>query len=153
MNEVQGTVSEFATREEELLARWASLDIFAKQIAATAGGEPFTYYDGPPFATGLPHFGHLLPTGLKDAVPRYMSMRGRSVARQWGWDCHGLPIEQKVEAKVGKGKILISGIDLTTDLDKRPEAQQLLFSLKKYMAGEKFNPQIELEATTLTRLY
>jgi hypothetical protein len=62
------------------------------------------------------------------------------------------PLALVFEAKVGKGKILISGIDLTTDLDKRPEAQQFLFSLKKYMVGEKFNPKVEIEIVSLTRL-
>jgi isoleucyl-tRNA synthetase len=89
--------SDFAKREDALFEYWNEKGIFKKTLDRTKGGTPFVYYDGPPFATGLPHFGHLLPTGLKDAVPRYQTMRGRYVDRQWGWDCHGLPIENLIQ--------------------------------------------------------
>jgi isoleucyl-tRNA synthetase len=114
MNEGEVQMSDFARREEELLARWGELSIFAKQLDATRSGNPFTYYDGPPFATGLPHFGHLLPTGLKDAVPRYQAMRGNFVARQWGWDCHGLPIENLIQKELSlpsKADIEVYGVE------------------------------------------
>ncbi len=88
-------------REQEILAFWQKEQIFKKSLEQTKNGEPFVFYDGPPFATGLPHFGHGLPTTLKDIIPRYQTMRGRFVPRTWGWDCHGLPIENLVEKKLG----------------------------------------------------
>lgn len=92
--------SDFARREEEILKRWNDTKVFERSLEASAGKIPFVYYDGPPFATGLPHFGHLLPTSLKDAVPRYQTMRGKYVPRQWGWDCHGLPIENLIQKEL-----------------------------------------------------
>ncbi len=59
------------------------------------------FYDGPPFATGLPHYGHLLQSAIKDAVPRYRTMQGWHVPRVWGWDCHGLPLENQIEQELG----------------------------------------------------
>ena len=88
-------------REKEILEFWNKNKIFEKSLEQTEKGEPFVFYDGPPFATGLPHFGHILPTTLKDIIPRYMTMKGRFVPRTWGWDCHGLPIENLVEKKLG----------------------------------------------------
>ncbi|MFA6297265.1 MAG: class I tRNA ligase family protein, partial [Candidatus Paceibacterota bacterium] len=88
-------------REKEILEFWKENKIFEKSLEQTKGGDPFVFYDGPPFATGLPHFGHILPTTLKDIIPRYMTMKGRFVPRTWGWDCHGLPIENLVEKKLG----------------------------------------------------
>lgn len=100
-------ISDVSVREEQILARWNERAIFEKslersrQTALSAGGAgPFVYYDGPPFATGMPHFGHLLPTSLKDAIPRYRTMRGFYVERQWGWDCHGLPIENLIQKEL-----------------------------------------------------
>ncbi len=96
--------SEIAEKEEEILKFWQENKIFEKSVEKPAGKEPvgnFVFYDGPPFATGLPHFGHLLPTSLKDVIPRYQTMRGKRVARRWGWDCHGLPIENLIEKELG----------------------------------------------------
>lgn len=88
-------------REEEILRFWNENKIFEKTLEKTKDGTPFVFYDGPPFATGLPHFGHVLPTTVKDVIPRYQTMKGRHVPRIWGWDCHGLPIENLVEKKLG----------------------------------------------------
>lgn len=88
-------------REEEILKFWEEHHIFEKTLEQTKQGEPFTFYDGPPFATGLPHYGHILASTIKDVIPRYQTMRGRFVRRRWGWDCHGLPIEEIVERKLG----------------------------------------------------
>ena len=69
-----------------------------------AGGEPkgdYTFYDGPPFATGLPHYGHILAGTIKDVIPRWKSMQGYRVRRRWGWDCHGLPVENLIEKELG----------------------------------------------------
>jgi isoleucyl-tRNA synthetase len=96
--------SPIAQREEEVLDFWHKEEIFEHSIAKPAGKEnpeEFTFYDGPPFATGLPHYGHLLQSFVKDALPRYKTMQGYRVKRQWGWDCHGLPIENLVEKDLG----------------------------------------------------
>ena len=93
-----------AEREEQVLEFWNKNKIFDKSVEKPAGKEnpeEFTFYDGPPFATGLPHYGHLLQSFVKDAVPRYKTMQGYRVERQWGWDCHGLPIENIVEKELG----------------------------------------------------
>lgn len=97
-------VTDVARREEEILAFWREHDIFNKSIEQPAGGEPkgsFVFYDGPPFATGLPHYGHILASTIKDTVPRFWTMNGYEVRRKWGWDCHGLPLENLIEKKLG----------------------------------------------------
>ncbi len=93
--------SDVARREEETLAWWESNDIFKKSVEKTAPKGEYVFYDGPPFATGLPHYGHIVASTIKDVVPRYWTMRGYSVPRVWGWDCHGLPIENIVEKELG----------------------------------------------------
>lgn len=92
--------SDIALREEEMLAFWQKEKIFEKSLAQTEKRESFVFYDGPPFATGLPHYGHFLPNLMKDVIPRYQTMRGRYVRRVWGWDCHGLPIENLIEKEL-----------------------------------------------------
>jgi len=87
-------------REERILAYWNEHKIFEKSVEREAPRGNFVFYDGPPFATGLPHFGHVLPTSIKDAVPRYKTMRGYRVRRRWGWDCHGLPVENLIEKEL-----------------------------------------------------
>ena len=91
-------------REEAVLRFWKENDIFAKSLKQTEGRDPYVFYDGPPFATGLPHQGHLLQGTIKDIIPRYQTMRGRYVRRQWGWDCHGLPVENIIEKELGLKK-------------------------------------------------
>ena len=76
------------------------------QVELSKGRKLYTFYDGPPFATGLPHYGHLLASTIKDIIPRYWSMKGRHVERRFGWDTHGLPIEHEIDKKLG-----ISGRD------------------------------------------
>jgi len=90
-----------AEREERILRFWKSAGIFEKSLKQTEGKMPYVFYDGPPFATGLPHYGHLLAGTIKDVIPRYQTMRGRYVRREWGWDCHGLPIENLIEKELG----------------------------------------------------
>lgn len=87
----------FSEREERILERWKKNNIFQKSIDQRSKGHHFSFYDGPPFATGLPHYGHLLAGTIKDVVPRYKTMKGFCVPRRFGWDCHGLPIEQEIE--------------------------------------------------------
>jgi len=96
--------SEVALREETILDFWTTHDIFNKTLITPAGAAPkgeYVFYDGPPFATGLPHYGHILAGTIKDAIPRFWTMNGFRVRRQWGWDCHGLPIENIIEKKLG----------------------------------------------------
>ncbi len=109
--------SEVAIREEEILAFWNEHDIFNKTVATPAGEAPagdkvngearegapghFVFYDGPPFATGTPHYGHILAGTIKDAIPRFQTMNGKRVVRKWGWDCHGLPLENIIEKRLG----------------------------------------------------
>ncbi len=96
--------SEVALREEQIQQFWVEQDIFNKSVARPGGSEPvgdYVFYDGPPFATGLPHYGHLLAGTIKDAVPRFWTMRGYRVRRKWGWDCHGLPLENLIEKELG----------------------------------------------------
>lgn len=89
----------FANEEATVLARWREIDAFQTQLRLSQGKEPYTFYDGPPFATGLPHYGHLLASTIKDIIPRYWSMKGRYVERRFGWDTHGLPIEYEIDKK------------------------------------------------------
>ncbi len=93
--------SEVALREEEVLAFWREHDIFHKSLTKEAPKGDFIFYDGPPFATGLPHYGHILAGTIKDAIPRFWTMNGYRVPRKWGWDCHGLPLENLIEKKLG----------------------------------------------------
>ena len=92
---------DFAEGEQAVLQFWEARDIFKKSIAARDGREEFVFYDGPPFATGLPHFGHFIPSTIKDIIPRYQTMRGKKVERRFGWDCHGLPVETLIEKELG----------------------------------------------------
>lgn len=91
--------------EEDVLANWAAHHTFEASVAARDAGEngenEYVFYDGPPFANGLPHYGHLLTGFVKDAVPRYRTMRGQRVERRFGWDCHGLPAEAEAERQLG----------------------------------------------------
>ena len=95
----------FPAIEAEVLARWERDDTFRRSVerrpAGHDGDNEFIFYDGPPFANGLPHYGHLLTGFVKDAVPRYQTMRGRRVERRFGWDCHGLPAEVEAEKQLG----------------------------------------------------
>ncbi len=106
--------SPVALAEEKTLQFWREKQIFKKTLEKPSPGGNFIFYDGPPFATGLPHYGHILVSTIKDAVPRYQTMRGKHVERRWGWDCHGLPIENIVEKDLkvsGKKEIEELGID------------------------------------------
>ncbi len=106
--------SESALREECVLEFWKENNIFQKSLEKPSPKENYVFYDGPPFATGLPHYGHILGSVTKDVIGRYQTMRGFSVPRRWGWDCHGLPIENIVEKDLnisGKKAIEELGID------------------------------------------
>ncbi|MDR0688923.1 MAG: isoleucine--tRNA ligase [Spirochaetaceae bacterium] len=91
----------FPKLEEEILALWEKNDTFKKSVARREGAAEYVFYDGPPFATGMPHFGHFVPSTIKDIIPRYQTMRGKKVERRFGWDCHGLPVENLIEKELG----------------------------------------------------
>ena len=91
--------ADFTALEHQVLEFWRSDDTFHKSLNQTKLGHPFSFYDGPPFANGLPHWGHLGVSAVKDMISRYQTMRGRHVVRELGWDCHGLPAESSVEKK------------------------------------------------------
>ncbi|MFQ5600884.1 MAG: isoleucine--tRNA ligase [Candidatus Krumholzibacteriia bacterium] len=91
---------DFAKLEEEVNQIWERERTFERSLEQRRGGPEYVFYDGPPFATGLPHYGHLLAGTLKDIVPRYRTMRGSYVERRFGWDCHGLPVEFEMEKEL-----------------------------------------------------
>ena len=106
--------ADYPAIERAILARWEQEDTFARSVENRPESDPYLFYDGPPFANGLPHYGHLLTGYVKDVVPRYQTMRGRRVERRFGWDCHGLPAEMESEKELGvsgRRNIIDFGID------------------------------------------
>jgi isoleucyl-tRNA synthetase len=103
MNEEQNKVktTSFPQMESDVLDFWKKNNIFSKSVEREAPQGDYVFYDGPPFATGTPHYGHIVGQILKDLMPRFFTMRGYKVERKWGWDCHGLPIENIVEKEMG----------------------------------------------------
>jgi isoleucyl-tRNA synthetase len=104
----------FAEFEDQVLDFWNTNDIFKKSVNKEAPNGDYVFYDGPPFATGTPHYGHIVGSVMKDVVPRFWTMQGYRVERRWGWDCHGLPIENIVEKEMGtesKKDIVDTGIE------------------------------------------
>jgi len=100
--------------EHDMLKFWDEGKIFEKSMSASADKKPYSFYDGPPFATGLPHYGHLLAGVLKDIVPRYWTMQGHTVKRRFGWDCHGVPVEFEINKSMkieSRKQVLEMGID------------------------------------------
>jgi isoleucyl-tRNA synthetase len=91
----------FPAMEEAILKFWEEEKIFKKSLETRKDAEDFVFYDGPPFATGLPHYGHILAGTIKDVIPRYQTMKGKHVSRRFGWDCHGLPVEYEMEKQLG----------------------------------------------------
>jgi len=101
--------------EHEVLEFWDETNAFERSVSERPADKQYVFYDGPPFATGLPHYGHILASTIKDVIPRYWTMKGYRVDRVWGWDCHGIPIENMVEKELelvgGKKGIEAMGID------------------------------------------
>ncbi|MDR1505993.1 MAG: isoleucine--tRNA ligase [Treponema sp.] len=100
----------FPKLEEDILSFWKQNRIFEKSVEQREGRRDFVFYDGPPFATGMPHFGHFVPSTIKDIIPRYKTMKGFHVERRFGWDCHGLPVETLIEKELG--------LNSKTDIEK-----------------------------------
>ncbi|XP_068658596.1 isoleucine--tRNA ligase, cytoplasmic [Aristolochia californica] len=115
MDEVcEGKDFSFPNQEEKILKFWEDIKAFEKQLELTENLPEYIFYDGPPFATGLPHYGHILAGTIKDIVTRYQTMIGHHVMRRFGWDCHGLPVEYEIDTKLGiktRDEVLKMGID------------------------------------------
>ena len=104
----------FSEKEVKVLDFWKKNKIFEKSVSLNENKTLFSFYDGPPFATGLPHYGHLVASILKDVVPRYKTMKGFFVPRRFGWDCHGLPVEYEIEKALNlKGRSEIEAYGLS----------------------------------------
>lgn len=106
-------------QEEQVLAFWKKAKVFEQSVERPASQGDYTFYDGPPFATGTPHYGHIVASLMKDVVPRFWTMKGYRVERKWGWDCHGLPIENLVEKELGitnKQQIVEMGVEKFNEL-------------------------------------
>jgi isoleucyl-tRNA synthetase len=101
----------FPSMEKAVAEKWDREKTFQKSIDERPHDKKYNFYDGPPFATGLPHFGHFVPSSIKDAFPRYFTMKGHRVERRFGWDCHGLPVEMLIQKELG--------------LNGRPEIEKL----------------------------
>jgi len=111
---IEGKDYSFPDEETKILAFWEEIDAFQEQLRRTTGQKEFVFFDGPPFATGLPHYGHILAGTIKDIVTRYASTNGFHVDRRFGWDCHGLPVEHEIDKLFeikGKEDVLAMGID------------------------------------------
>src|SRR5574344_573603 len=93
--------ADFSNEEKRILEFWEKNDIFQESIEQRPSDREFVFYDGPPFATGLPHYGHLVPGTIKDVIPRFKTMQGYRVNRKFGWDCHGLPVENEMTKTLG----------------------------------------------------
>nr|DAD24502.1 TPA_asm: hypothetical protein HUJ06_025966 [Nelumbo nucifera] len=115
MEEVcEGKDFSFPKQEEKTLKFWDEIKAFENQLKRTEHMPEYVFYDGPPFATGLPHYGHILAGTIKDIVTRYQTMIGHHVTRRFGWDCHGLPVEYEIDTKLGiknRQEVLDMGID------------------------------------------
>ncbi len=119
-------VSNFSEIEERLIAYWKKNKTFEKSISSRDPHKKWTFLDGPPFITGLPHYGTLLASIPKDLFPRYWTMKGYQVRRVWGWDVHGLPAENKVENKLG--------LKRKKDIEEKVGVKQFIEECKKYVS-------------------
>lgn len=144
----------FPELEQVILDFWEQEHIFFKSIEKNEGKDEFVFYDGPPFATGLPHFGHFVPGTVKDIIPRYQTMKGNKVTRRFGWDCHGLPVEYEVEKELGiSGKVEIEkyGVDKFNEycrsivLRYTSEWQQIIDRLGRWVDFDNDYKTMELD--------
>ena len=134
MKFTHGTRRRAAEYEKDWVRRWKDNQTFEKSVEQRSADDAYVFYDGPPFITGVPHHGTLLSSIVKDAVPRYWTMKGKRVERRWGWDCHGLPAENFVEKQlniVDRRQIVANG-DQPAPLDKDGNPLPTI-SLEKYI--------------------
>ncbi|MDO4660794.1 MAG: isoleucine--tRNA ligase [Candidatus Saccharibacteria bacterium] len=120
MKFTHGTRRRAAEYEKDWVQRWKDDQTFQKSVAQRPADNAYVFYDGPPFITGVPHHGTLLSSIVKDAVPRYWTMKGKRVERRWGWDCHGLPAENFVEKQMNivDRRQIVTSSDQPAPLDK-----------------------------------
>ena len=129
-----GTRRRAAEYEKDWVQRWKADGTFEKSVAQRPADNAYVFYDGPPFITGVPHHGTLLSSIVKDAVPRYWTMKGKRVERRWGWDCHGLPAENFVEKQMNimDRRQIVTNSDQSAPLDKDGNPLPTI-SLEKYI--------------------
>ena len=129
-----GTRRRAAEYEKDWVRRWKDDQTFEKSVAQRPADNAYVFYDGPPFITGVPHHGTLLSSIVKDAVPRYWTMKGKRVERRWGWDCHGLPAENFVEKQLNivDRRQIVASSDQSAPLDKDGNPLPTI-SLEKYI--------------------
>ena len=129
-----GTRRRAAEYEKDWVQRWKNDQTFEKSVAQRPADNAYVFYDGPPFITGVPHHGTLLSSIVKDAVPRYWTMKGKRVERRWGWDCHGLPAENFVEKQMNivDRRQIVTSSDQPAPLDKDGNPLPII-SLEKYI--------------------
>ena len=129
-----GTRRRAAEYEKDWVQRWKDDQTFEKSVAQRPADNAYVFYDGPPFITGVPHHGTLLSSIVKDAVPRYWTMKGKRVERRWGWDCHGLPAENFVEKQMNimDRRQIVTNSDQPAPLDKDGNPLPTI-SLEKYI--------------------
>ena len=129
-----GTRRRAAEYEKDWVQRWKDDQTFEKSVAQRSADNAYVFYDGPPFITGVPHHGTLLSSIVKDAVPRYWTMKGKRVERRWGWDCHGLPAENFVEKQMNitDRRQIVTNSDQPAPLDKDGNPLPTI-SLEKYI--------------------
>ena len=129
-----GTRRRAAEYEKDWVQRWKDDQTFEKSVAQRPADNAYVFYDGPPFITGVPHHGTLLSSIVKDAVPRYWTMKGKRVERRWGWDCHGLPAENFVEKQMNimDRRQIVTSSDQPAPLDKDGNTLPTI-SLEKYI--------------------
>lgn len=131
--------------EERVREFWKTANIFAQSVNRTAVKGDYVFYDGPPFATGTPHYGHIVASVIKDVVPRFWTMNGYRVERRWGWDCHGLPIENLVEKELGitnKQQIVEMGVKKFNELCR---SKVLSYVPEWKIAMEKLGRWVDME--------
>ena len=134
MKFTHGTRRRAAEYEKDWVQRWKDDQTFDKSVAQRPADNAYVFYDGPPFITGVPHHGTLLSSIVKDAVPRYWTMKGKRVERRWGWDCHGLPAENFVEKQMNivDRRQIVTNSDQPAPLDKDGNPLPII-SLEKYI--------------------
>ena len=134
MKFTHGTRRRAAEYEKDWVQRWKDDQTFEKSVAQRPADNAYVFYDGPPFITGVPHHGTLLSSIVKDAVPRYWTMKGKRVERRWGWDCHGLPAENFVEKQMNimDRRQIVTNSDQPAPLDKDGNPLPTI-SLEKYI--------------------
>ena len=134
MKFTHGTRRRAAEYEKDWVQRWKDDQTFEKSVAQRPADNAYVFYDGPPFITGVPHHGTLLSSSVKDAVPRYWTMKGKRVERRWGWDCHGLPAENFVEKQLNivDRRQIVTSSDQPAPLDKDGNPLPII-SLEKYI--------------------